>query len=683
MPASEPKNIPLNGLFSLPPGLALTSVQHRAKFWKLIGKAAFSLKRGEIESGIDIWGNKFQPVKRSWGDSTPLLPHGKGSRTYRLLSLNSTARGATLFWKHGGGRESWSKILGYHAYQHGPRNLPVRNEIGLSPRSVEAVMARSAEWQAGYEAGKEASQAAPVSRAETRLEKILRRKREEELLPPAVALKEDVKARIRYLHAQGKSAAQIAKELGVSTSSVYKYRGEAAQAAEPAKKVQRKPRVVSEKILEERARLAKAREERKAAKEAEMAAKAEERARAKEERDRLAEEKRRGIEERKAAREQARLEKEQKAIEEAARRTAARKAGEKIAETPAEKRAKAASARKARAEEKKAAEEAARKKAELEAEKRKAEVKTKKEKAPKEKKKRETQTERIAREQKERVAAFRQKILSGISAGEEAARKIQSEGTATRETFAEYNKARLALIDLQSHADRVGRTAAGSDEHAELLRRRDIFQSDLAKAASALMERISQKVPGTAAWHGMSTPSKFSSFTFEGLDFHYEPGLESQVSQTLGLLAVEAKLPDRLTKHTKRVVFTAQANSADDYWKKAYNDPTHVSAATGGDGSITIYNGMATYPQTIAHESGHNLATAIYGNTKPRASSDFAAAARSGEKPVTPYAENSLDEDFAESVRYYVTVPADYFKARAPRRYEVIKRIFEEAGYGG
>lgn len=615
MPASEPKNIPLNGLFSLPPGLALTSVQHRAKFWKLIGKAAFSLKRGEIESGIDIWGNKFQPVKRSWGDSTPLLPHGKGSRTYRLLSLNSTARGATLFWKHGGGRESWSKILGYHAYQHGPRNLPVRNEIGLSPRSVEAVMARSAEWQAGYEAGKEASQA--------------------------------------------------------------------AQAAEPAKKVQRKPRVVSEKILEERARLAKAREERKAAKEAEMAAKAEERARAKEERDRLAEEKRRGIEERKAAREQARLEKEQKAIEEAARRTAARKAGEKIAETPAEKRAKAASARKARAEEKKAAEEAARKKAELEAEKRKAEVKTKKEKAPKEKKKRETQTERIAREQKERVEAFRQKILSGISAGEEAARKIQSEGTATRETFAEYNKARLALIDLQSHADRVGRTAAGSDEHAELLRRRDIFQSDLAKAASALMERISQKVPGTAAWHGMSTPSKFSSFTFEGLDFHYEPGLESQVSQTLGLLAVEAKLPDRLTKHTKRVVFTAQANSADDYWKKAYNDPTHVSAATGGDGSITIYNGMATYPQTIAHESGHNLATAIYGNTKPRASSDFAAAARSGEKPVTPYAENSLDEDFAESVRYYVTVPADYFKARAPRRYEVIKRIFEEAGYGG
>lgn len=181
MPSSEPKNIPLNGLFPLPPGLETASVPHRAKFWKLVGQEALRLKRGEIESGVDIWGNKFQTVKRQWGDPTPLLPHGQASRTYRLLSLNSTARGATLFWRAGGGRVPWPKILGYHAYRHGPRNLPVRNEIGLSPRSVEALMARSAEWQAGYEAGLEAGGGRAGTKAkgqETRLERILREKKE-------------------------------------------------------------------------------------------------------------------------------------------------------------------------------------------------------------------------------------------------------------------------------------------------------------------------------------------------------------------------------------------------------------------------------------------------------------------------------------------------------------------------
>lgn len=153
MPRGEPHNIPLNGLFSLPPGLATASVTDRAKFWKLLGQEALRLKQGEIKAGIDIWGNKFQPIKRRWGVRTPLIPHDGSSRTLELLALNSTARGATLFWRSGGGRTSWPTILGYHAYKHGTRSLPVRNAIGLSPQSVEHLMVKSEEWQAGFEAG--------------------------------------------------------------------------------------------------------------------------------------------------------------------------------------------------------------------------------------------------------------------------------------------------------------------------------------------------------------------------------------------------------------------------------------------------------------------------------------------------------------------------------------------------
>lgn len=137
--ARELKNIPLKGLFPLPEGVMTAPFSVRALFWKAVGEEALRLKRGEIESGIDRWGARFKPVKRTWGDPTPLIPHGDQSRTYRLLALNFTAQGATLFWRSGGGRESWKTILGYHAYRHGPRSLPVRDVLGLSPRSVEGL----------------------------------------------------------------------------------------------------------------------------------------------------------------------------------------------------------------------------------------------------------------------------------------------------------------------------------------------------------------------------------------------------------------------------------------------------------------------------------------------------------------------------------------------------------------
>jgi len=183
---AEPKNIPLKGLFKLPIELDSVSVQHRAKFWKILGEQALGLKQKEILSGIDRWGQSLKPVKRKWGDPTPLLPHGKQSRTYRLLSVNVTAQGATLYWRQGF-RVPWPRILGYHAYQHGKRALPVRNVLGLAPLSVEKLVQQTEMWKAGYEAGLEAAKSAKAvvtpapkqpATKETRLERILREKRE-------------------------------------------------------------------------------------------------------------------------------------------------------------------------------------------------------------------------------------------------------------------------------------------------------------------------------------------------------------------------------------------------------------------------------------------------------------------------------------------------------------------------
>lgn len=176
--AKEQTNIPLAPYLRVPKELSGLDVEHRVRFWKLIGKEGLYLKRQEILKGLDKWGAKFLPVKRKWGVKVPLIPHSETSRTYDLLSLNSSAYGATLFWRAGGGKEPWSKVLGYHAYKHGPRSLPVRNVFGLSPESEKQLMVQSEIWESGFKAGLAAATkrmtASVKTQPETRLERILR-----------------------------------------------------------------------------------------------------------------------------------------------------------------------------------------------------------------------------------------------------------------------------------------------------------------------------------------------------------------------------------------------------------------------------------------------------------------------------------------------------------------------------
>jgi hypothetical protein len=109
-----------------------------------------------------------------------------------------------------------------------------------------------------------------------------------------------------------------------------------------------------------------------------------------------------------------------------------------------------------------------------------------------------------------------------------------------------------------------------------------------------------------------------------------------------------------------------------------YNNPGHVSSATGGDGDIVKYLGDAIARESLAHEMGHNLATANYGRTAPDQWSRFHQAYSSGEQPWTAYARSSIYEDFAESVKEYVTQP-DVMRSERPLRSKAIDELLRQS----
>jgi hypothetical protein len=180
---------------------------------------------------------------------------------------------------------------------------------------------------------------------------------------------------------------------------------------------------------------------------------------------------------------------------------------------------------------------------------------------------------------------------------------------------------------------------------------------------------------------GMAYPEEMQEIQFQDNRYLYTPGTEAAMRDTLREL-LDAPLPAALRARTDQIVFTTQPDKDEAYWQDFYNIPGGVVRATAGKGDVTVYRGLSLRRGTLAHEMAHNLATAVYKSTTPSALSDFAAAARSGEPPVSVYGAKHPAEDFAEAVRLYVEDPGQ-LKARAPRRYSVISRLMREVGYGG
>jgi hypothetical protein len=173
--------------------------------------------------------------------------------------------------------------------------------------------------------------------------------------------------------------------------------------------------------------------------------------------------------------------------------------------------------------------------------------------------------------------------------------------------------------------------------------------------------------------HGMATPQNMRRVTVEGIDIDFDPKKPENAAYLIDSLQRDP-VPEAILKSTRQIVFTDQRNQSDAYWEERYNIPGFESAATGGDGSIVVYSGRGMSRGTLAHEAGHNMATKKWNTTTPPTTSKFAQAALH-EGAVSSYASASSAEDFAESVRLYVTDRTN-FKRQFPLKYEAIEEFF-------
>lgn len=160
-----------------------------------------------------------------------------------------------------------------------------------------------------------------------------------------------------------------------------------------------------------------------------------------------------------------------------------------------------------------------------------------------------------------------------------------------------------------------------------------------------------------------------------------------EVAQTILLWG---QLPARLRHLLQNLHVVDGPNPTDGEWAKIYNMPGFSSAASGGNGAATFWNGISNLnAEVFFHEFGHVLGQA-FSKTEDFAPADWAAAIKSDPEPVSNYAKASLNEDFAETVTVYLLLQqgrlprvgnppvslAD-FEQRFPHRSAILKEIFE------
>jgi hypothetical protein len=143
-------------------------------------------------------------------------------------------------------------------------------------------------------------------------------------------------------------------------------------------------------------------------------------------------------------------------------------------------------------------------------------------------------------------------------------------------------------------------------------------------------------------------------------------------------------------------------NPSDEYWAEEYDTPGFTSAATGGGGTITFWNGSQYVQEGIFdHEFGHNIGSAVrneqnaetgwFGDVvnsivdsitgdadSQNVPRGYSQAAEGDGNSVSDYGDNAIAEDFAETWEAYSTALEQGPKALAafqlqyPDRYALI-----------
>ncbi len=196
--------------------------------------------------------------------------------------------------------------------------------------------------------------------------------------------------------------------------------------------------------------------------------------------------------------------------------------------------------------------------------------------------------------------------------------------------------------------------------------------------------------------HGMTYSEAMQKSEVDGIKVYWGEKSKFSIGESLKMLKdMHQKMPEKLWKVNKNIVFTEQKSNLDSHWEKEFNMPGFEAAATGGDGDIAVYNGKKMSPGTYAHESGHNLAVSLWGTVHPPADSDYGKTQKMGingrvTNAVSEYGSNNRAEDFAEACRLYVDENLVYdvhddvwisereiFKEQYPNKFKALEELFK------
>lgn len=171
-----------------------------------------------------------------------------------------------------------------------------------------------------------------------------------------------------------------------------------------------------------------------------------------------------------------------------------------------------------------------------------------------------------------------------------------------------------------------------------------------------------------------------------GKEFGYPVGIQQE---QIGVTAVDASdiiqsFPPYLRKGIQRISFMAEENPVDPYWRVKYKNPKHISAATdGGKTHFWLKVSKGDFKGYMAHEAAHILDGAKNKITstaewQQAVEADIKFWTSNGGKLdwayVSKYAMTNHSEDFAESMREYIT-NHKWFKKSYPNRAAYIRKM--------
>ena len=223
-----------------------------------------------------------------------------------------------------------------------------------------------------------------------------------------------------------------------------------------------------------------------------------------------------------------------------------------------------------------------------------------------------------------------------------------------------------------------------------------------------------QHLEASKGWIGSSHENYRFNLGEDSFDVQLAEGIDRDQALSR-IIDYYSQQPENLREAVETIAVKTGQNPGDPHWAEVYNRPDFVSAATGGSGTITFWNGMSYLDETsFNHEFGHNIGSAVRelqnqesaeagtllqsqmqdlktgDSNSPFVPRGASQAASSDGNAVSEYGQASIAEDFAEFYSQYRNASEEgpealaHLKSRYPARYsllvnEILSRHLEAA----